>query len=129
MALVKARGNKSTELALIQQFRANGVKGWRRKWKLVGKPDFVFPMLRLAIFVDGCFWHGCTKHRRIPKSNSDYWIKKIKNNMKREKVTNKALRNYGWQVVRVWEHDIDNERGLKKIRRILKTQQGDAADA
>ena len=58
MSHVRSSGNKTTELAMIKVFKANGVKGWRRKYPIFGKPDFVFPKQRLAIFVDGCFWHG-----------------------------------------------------------------------
>ena len=84
MAKVKARGNKSTELKLIKLFKDFGIKGWRRNYPLSGKPDFVFLKSRLAVFVDGCLWHGCKEHCRIPKSNRDYWVSKIdKNEYKR----------------------------------------------
>jgi DNA mismatch endonuclease Vsr len=68
MAAIKSTGNKDTELKLIAIFRANGIAGWRRNQKLPGKPDFVFRRERLAVFVDGCFWHGCRWHCRMPKS-------------------------------------------------------------
>jgi DNA mismatch endonuclease (patch repair protein) len=66
MAKVKSHGNKSTELKLIKIFKEYGIKGWRRKYRVFGNPDFVFPRSRLAIFVDGCFWHGCKEHCRLP---------------------------------------------------------------
>ncbi len=58
---------------------------------LIGKPDFVIPKARLAIFVDGCYWHGCREHCRLPESNRDYWVAKIDRNMQRDKQINKKL--------------------------------------
>jgi len=122
MALVKAHGNKSTELALVQQLRKNGIKGWRRRWRLLGKPDFVFPSLHFAVFVDGCFWHGCRQHCRIPKDNADYWTDKITGNKQRDRTITKLLRQSGWQVLRIWEHDIDNQKGIKRLIKVIKTK-------
>jgi len=106
MAAIKSKGNKDTELKLIAIFRANGINGWRRNQKLVGKPDFVFKNQRLAVFVDGCFWHGCPKHGRKPNNNSDYWIAKLRRNKYRDKNVNKELRNIGWRILRLWEHEL-----------------------
>jgi DNA mismatch endonuclease (patch repair protein) len=69
MSKICGSGNRGTELRLIEIFKARGITGWRRKYKLPGKPDFVFPKARVAVFVDGCFWHGCPKHCRMPRSN------------------------------------------------------------
>ena len=77
MSLIRSHGNKGTELRLIEIFRTHGIKGWRRKQKLPGKPDFVFAKERLCIFVDGCFWHGCAKCYRRPSSNETYWDAKL----------------------------------------------------
>lgn len=120
MSLVRGRGNKSTELAMIRQFRSSGVKGWRRSIRLAGRPDFVFPRLQLAVFVDGCFWHGCPRHHRTPRSNNRYWSEKISRNMARDKATNKILKSLGWKVVRVWEHDIKNCRGVGKVLKTIE---------
>jgi len=92
MEKVKGWGNKSTELKLIKLFKEHKVKGWRRNYLLAGSPDFVFCKPRLAIFVDGCFWHGCKDHCRIPESNRNYWVKKIDKNKKRDKSINKELK-------------------------------------
>jgi DNA mismatch endonuclease (patch repair protein) len=106
MAAIRSKGNKATELKLISIFQANRITGWRRNQKLPGKPDFVFRPKRLVVFVDGCFWHGCQSHWRIPKSNQIYWRKKIGRNLIRDHATNRLLRKMGWQVVRLWEHSL-----------------------
>jgi DNA mismatch endonuclease, patch repair protein len=106
MAAVRSRGNKATELLLVELFRAAGLKGWRRHAAILGRPDFVFAKERVAVFVDGCFWHGCAKHCRMPASNRKYWLAKIERNMQRDRTTRKVLREKGWNVVRVWEHEL-----------------------
>ena len=69
MARVKSRGNRATEMRLIRIFRDFEIKGWRRRAKVFGNPDFIFRAARLAVFVDGCFWHGCPIHGSIPETN------------------------------------------------------------
>lgn len=109
MSAVKGKGNKSTELALAKLFRKNGIKGWRRNYRgLIGRPDFVFPKEKLAVFVDGCFWHGCKKHRTIPATRKNFWLSKIGGNQRRDKRVNRLLRRKGWEIVRFWEHDLAN---------------------
>jgi DNA mismatch endonuclease, patch repair protein len=73
---------------------------------IYGKPDFANKKLKIAVFVDGCFWHKCPKHYKEPKSNKKYWIPKIKRNVARAKEVEKILRCAGWKVIRIWEHDI-----------------------
>ena len=68
------------------------------------RPDFVFPKLRLAVFVDGCFWHGCPRHGSQPKGNGAFWRKKLAANVARDRRVNRALRRSGWKVLRIWEH-------------------------
>jgi len=104
MAAVRSSGNKGTELKLISILRAGGITGWRRKQTLFGKPDFVFRRQRLAVFVDGCFWHGCPRHLRMPAGNARYWRNKISRNRARDLATNRRLRASGWRVLRIWEH-------------------------
>jgi len=106
MRAIKSSGNRSTEKRLIVLLKKSGLKGWRRHPNLNGKPDFVFPKQRIAVFVDGCFWHGCKKHFTIPTTNRKFWLKKIQNNMKRDKTVSSELRKSGWKVVRVWEHEV-----------------------
>ena len=119
MASIKSTGNKSTEVLFISILKENNLKGWRRKFPLYGKPDFVFPEYRVVIFLDGCFWHGCTKHCRMPKSNIEYWNKKINRNKKRDRRVTKTLKERGWTVMRFWEHEIKLNKLKRKIS-ILK---------
>ncbi|SRR6266568_3918753 len=116
MSRIRSCGNKATELALVRLFRKGRISGWRRHWPLLGRPDFVFRASRLAIFVDGCFWHGCRKHSRPPQSNKNYWRKKMVRNKARDRAVSRALRRNGWQVLRIWEHDL--RRPDNSIRRI-----------
>jgi DNA mismatch endonuclease, patch repair protein len=120
MALIKGKGNKDTELRLITLFRLNGVIGWRRGSKLLGRPDFVFSKLRLVVFVDGCFWHGCPAHFKMPTNNRSFWEKKIARNKTRDLAVTKILKQKGWTVLRVWEHDLrsPSNRLFRKIRRL-----------
>ena len=67
--------------------------------------DVVFPRVRVAVFIDGCFWHGCPEHYRLPRTNTEYWNEKITGNQRRDEHTNKLLNDAGWTVVRVWEHE------------------------
>jgi DNA mismatch endonuclease, patch repair protein len=73
------------------------------------RADIVFPRAKLAIFVDGCFWHGCARHRPLPRTNAEYWRMKIERNQARDIETDAALRKRGWRVLRVWEHDDPRE--------------------
>lgn len=120
MSRIKGRGNKATELRLIGIFKAHRITGWRRHWPLEGKPDFVFPKLKLAVFVDGCFWHGCPLHATQPKSNSDFWQTKLARNRARDRFVTRTLRTHGWKVLRIWEHELakKNEKRLAaRLRR------------
>lgn len=107
MAAVRSCGNKATEQKLIATFRKHKIAGWRRHLFLPGRPDFVFPKQKVAVFVDGCFWHGCPRHLRMPKSNVDYWNQKIGRNMLRDKRVGSELRKAGWKVIRFWEHQLN----------------------
>lgn len=122
MSLIRGKGNKTTELRMIELFRFHGITGWRRGWSILGKPDFVFPKLRLVIFVDGCFWHGCPKHSIMPKNNADFWLQKLTSNRIRDRKVTSALRRKGWMVIRVWEHSLSGtmQSGLPaRISKIL----------
>jgi DNA mismatch endonuclease (patch repair protein) len=112
MRQVKSARNKSTELKLIAFFKANNIKGWRRNYKLFGKPDFVFPHIKTTIFVDGCFWHGHDCRNTRPKDNADYWTKKRERNIARDKTVTQTLQNKGWTVIRLWECELKDEKLL-----------------
>jgi DNA mismatch endonuclease, patch repair protein len=123
MAAVKSRGNELTELRLARLFRRYHITGWRRHLALTGNPDFTFQAKRVVVFVDGCFWHGCTHHLRMPQSNKTYWEKKISRNVIRDRITCKALRAKGWKVIRIWEHELLNEEQLvRRLQRIFASQ-------
>ena len=107
MAAVKGKGGKSTEKRLRAALMRLGVRGWRMNADdVIGKPDFLFPSHNIAVFVDGCFWHGCPQHYRRPNTSQTYWDTKVARNMARDKRNRSALRKLGWRVVRFWEHDI-----------------------
>ncbi|MGI9067633.1 MAG: very short patch repair endonuclease [Pyrinomonadaceae bacterium] len=108
MARIRSRGNKETELRLIEIFREAQIKGWRRNQKLFGKPDFVFRRERVVVFVDGCFWHGCPQCYRRPSSNQEFWDAKITRNRKRDRLVVRELRAAGWQVIRIWQHQLSS---------------------
>src|ERR1035437_2072733 len=84
MSRIRGHGNKDTELALIRVFRRHGITGWRRRRPVFGKPDFVFQKQRVAVFVDGCFWHGCPKHATKPRNNAAFWKSKFNRNKARD---------------------------------------------
>lgn len=120
MAAVRSTRNRSTELRLVALLRAIGLKGWRRGFRLVGRPDFVFPELRIVVFVDGCFWHGCRIHCRQPASNQPYWTAKLARNQTRDRAISRALRSSGWKVMRIWEHELRRDAIPKLTRRMLR---------
>ena len=121
MSRIRGKGNKSTEVRLIKLFREHGITGWRRHQKLPGKPDFLFRRERLAVFVDGCFWHGCPRCYRIPKQNAEFWETKIGGNQKRDRKVSRQLRKLGWSVCRIWECRLKNPDSV--IRRIQRMRQ------
>lgn len=118
MSSIRGRGNKTTELRLITFFRMHRITGWRRGSSITGKPDFVFPRLRLAIFADGCFWHGCPRHGVRPKQNANFWREKIARNRARDRVVARALRAEGWQVLRIWEHELSRKSEKRLLCRL-----------
>jgi len=117
MSHIRGKGNKDTEMAMIHILRSNHISDWRRNQAMLGRPDFVFPKQKVALFVDGCFWHGCPKHSNMPKNNQEFWEKKLRENKERDKFVTRKLRRLGWKVVRVWEHELSNTDRV--ARRIL----------
>ena len=118
MSAVRSGGNKATELVFIEFLRQHGISGWRRRIRLPGNPDFVFLKKKAAIFVDGCFWHGCPMHCRMPKGNRAYWTPKIAGNQKRDTLVTQTLRLAAWRVLRVWEHELARRNQARLLRRI-----------
>ena len=107
MARVRQRDTKP-EIELRHALHASGLR-FRVQMPVLAKPrrtaDIVFTKYRVAVFVDGCFWHGCPIHGTSPKSNTEFWREKIANNVARDADTNRRLEDRGWRVVRIWEHE------------------------
>lgn len=103
MSKIKSAETKA-ELKLKKFFRTIGFTYQPKN--VYGKPDFIHRKEKIAVFVDGCFWHRCPKHYEAPKSNKKFWSEKIRKNMERDKKVNKKLRKDGWRVIRVWEHEV-----------------------
>lgn len=114
MRLVKSNKNKSTELKLIEVFKELGITGWRRNYRVKGHPDFVFLQKRIAVFVDGCFWHGHDCRNTRPSDNQEYWQKKRVRNIQHDQEVNAMFEARGWTVLRIWECEFK-----KKSRSVL----------
>ena len=122
MRKVKSKKNKSTELRLIDIFKQNGITGWKRNYPVKGHPDFVFLKEKVAVFVDGCFWHGHDCRNTRPAENKEYWQNKCELNMKHYKDVTAMFEARGWKVLRIWECELKkrNETILvEKIQSIL----------
>jgi len=115
MSSIRSKGNTTTERAFLSILREAGISGWRRHLNLPGKPDFVFRSQRLAIFLDGCFWHGCPRCYRLPQDNRAYWKKKFIGNRRRDRCRSRELRSLGWRVLRIWEHVLKSPRGRSQV--------------
>lgn len=115
MSSVRSTHNKSTEHKLITWFRGNKIIGWRRKSNLEGCPDFIFPKLKLAVFTDGCFWHGHNCRNTTPKTNSEFWQKKILKNKNRDLRVTLSLQEKGWKVIRIWECQLKDDSFLRNL--------------
>ena len=117
MKIVRSKGNKSTEQRLLNLFVDNGITGWRRNYPVNGHPDFVFQMQRVAVFVDGCFWHGHDCRNTRPKENEEYWTKKRERNIQHDKEISELFTARGWTVLRIWECELK-----KKYQHITLTR-------
>lgn len=114
MRQVKSSRNKSTEIKLLQYFKEKKIMGWRRNYKLFGKPDFTFLKNKIVIFVDGCFWHGHNCRNTKPQDNKNYWINKVKRNKQRDREVTKYLMDSGWTIIRLWECELKNTKKLDR---------------
>lgn len=101
------RSTSRTEVRFRQALWAAGARGYRCNLKLPGRPDLAFPAIRLAVFVHGCFWHGCLACRLPrPKANAEFWQQKLDRNKERDNAVEVALASAGWKVLTVWEHEL-----------------------
>ena len=140
MSRIRGRGNKSTEVAFARLLRSKRITGWRRHievslgdvgWKdslttqhqRTVRPDLVFRRQKVAVFIDGCFWHGCREHCAQPKQNAQFWSAKLESNKRRDRYVTRLLRHQGWKVFRLWEHEIDNpKRALSCLQQTLEAE-------
>lgn len=115
------RRDTGPELAVRRALHAVGYR-YRVQFPVPGRSrrtiDIAFTKLRVAVFVDGCFWHGCAQHRTVPVSNSPWWRNKLLANVARDLETGEHLRRIGWRVLRVWEHESVSE-ALERIQEEL----------
>ena len=91
---------------------------YRKHAKLIGKPDVSFSSKKVAVFIDGCFWHGCRRHWKQPLTNSSYWSMKVERNQKRDRSVSRAYKKMGWTALRFWEHEVKKDPS-KAISRVL----------
>ncbi len=121
MAAIRSKNNRSTELCFKMALVRAGIKGWQTNVRsLHGTPDFYFPDKRIAIFVDGCFWHGCPKCGHYPKTRTKYWKTKILRNRERDKQNRKLLRKESIKVISIWEHSLKTQKSINlEIKKLI----------
>lgn len=126
MSRVRSTRNKTTDVAFARLLRLQGINGWRRHVRMLGKPDFVFPSERVLIFVDGCFWHGHGCRPPVYGRNKAIWAAKLARNVRRDRKTRRRLRALGWSVLRVWECEVPRgaHRGMSLLKRRIEERRG-----
>jgi DNA (cytosine-5)-methyltransferase 1 len=126
MARVGSVGNRTTEARLVSLLEAVKLEGWKLHDPLPGKPDFSWPELKVAVFVDGCFWHGHDCRNLTPRANAERWRAKILNNRRRDRQVVSELRAAGWSVIRIWECQLKREPAfcITRIKRVLTRRGG-----
>lgn len=144
MSRIRGSGNKATEIAFMKLLRRHRISGWRRhvrltltsKTKQIGttvarssgrqlrvRPDFAFPDRKVAVFIDGCFWHACPVHCTKPRANASFWLHKLSDNRARDRYVDRSLRSKGWCVIRIWEHELRRgDRTMARFTRLLDSQ-------
>ncbi len=126
MKAVRGKGNKSTEARFRGLLIQAGLRGWRVLPKgLPGNPDFHFPEVSLAVFLDGCFWHGCPRCGHVPNVRRAFWAAKIARNQERDREKERKLAEAGIRVIRFWEHELAESpreclRRLRKASRVAR---------
>jgi len=123
MSKVRSTRNKSTEMRLVELLKSVGLTGWRRNYPVIGKPDFVFQKQRVAVFTDGCFWHGHDCRNTRPSENSEYWSNKRERNMRRDAEITALFESRGWKVIRIWECELkkaNEDTIIERIKSVLQ---------
>lgn len=118
MRAIKSKNTKTTELKMMEIFKELHIKGWRRTYPLIGKPDFVFPKKRIAVFVDGCFWHGHDCRNVTPSANANFWNTKRDYNRKHDQIVTETLIKKNWTVIRIWECELKKKNREKLLEKI-----------
>jgi DNA mismatch endonuclease (patch repair protein) len=127
MSKVRSRGNRSTEMAVESALLAFDIRGWvKHPDGIPGRPDFYFPRLQLAVFVDGCFWHACPKcARNAPRSRRQFWANKLDENRRRDRRVRSQLRREGVRTMRIWEHSAATSKWVLRLMRMIKERAPD----
>jgi DNA mismatch endonuclease Vsr len=116
MSAIHGKNTRSTERVLRSALMRAGIKGWRLHVnEVLGKPDLYFPKQKLAIFVDGCFWHFCPKCGHIPKTRQPFWKGKIERNKQRDQRIKHFLTRTGINVIRIWEHQLRSDAQIARV--------------
>jgi len=123
MARVRSK-DTTPEVLLRRALWSSGLR-YRLRLKLPGTPDIAITKSKIAIFVDGCFWHGCPEHYTKPVRNADFWKKKLERNVSRDRSVDLKLARLGWTVIRVWEHEVSSEldRIVARIAGLVRERQ------
>jgi DNA mismatch endonuclease, patch repair protein len=123
MSKVRNKDSK-IEIEFRKKLWAAGYRYRKNATNYFGKPDIVLPKYETVIFIDSCFWHGCKKHGSIPVTQKDFWMKKIERNKERDKEVNKHYKQEGWQVVRIWEHELNKDFVFDFIKKYKRSKGG-----
>lgn len=118
MSHIRSKGNKSTELKLIEIFAEMGIRGWRRNYDVKGHPDFVFPKRKIAVFVDGCFWHGHDCRNTKPAENIDFWKTKQQRSIEHDKEITELFQRRNWTVIRIWECELKKKNRVELLQKL-----------
>lgn len=120
----RIRADTWVELRFRRACWQAGIRGWRLHRRVEGaRPDMLFARLRVAVFIDGCFWHGCPKCYQAPRNNAQFWRRKLTANRARDRAQSRKLRRQGWQVLRFWECDTERRTSwcIQQLRESLRS--------
>ncbi len=113
MSRVKSK-NTELEKSVRKALTARKVRYRISNGKHFGKPDLLFMGKKTAVFIDSCFWHGCSEHCRLPVANGEYWKTKIERSMVRDQLVDEYYREKGWTVIRIWGHDLKKQKSIEE---------------